>query len=133
MNQFLYASNINKKVAFHQQSFTLYLIVLVFFFFFLGPHLWHMDVPRLGVELEDQLLVYATATRDLSHVSHLHHRSQQSRILNPLSEARDQTHNFWDTSPVLNQLNHNGNSLKQGLGKLDLGECKMGNGCQDSS
>ena len=23
---------------------------LFFFFFFLGPHLWHMEVPRLGVE-----------------------------------------------------------------------------------
>ena len=23
-----------------------------FLFFFLGPHLWHMEVPRLGVELK---------------------------------------------------------------------------------
>jgi len=23
-----------------------------FFFVFLGPHSWHMEVPRLGVELE---------------------------------------------------------------------------------
>ena len=30
--------------------------------FFLWPHLLHMEVPRLGVELELQLLVYATAT-----------------------------------------------------------------------
>ena len=34
---------------------------LFFFFFFLGPHPWHMEVPRLGVELELQLLAYATA------------------------------------------------------------------------
>ena len=27
-----------------------------FFFVFLGPHLWHMEVPRLGVESELQLL-----------------------------------------------------------------------------
>ena len=26
------------------------------FIFFLGPHPWHMEVPRLGVELELQLL-----------------------------------------------------------------------------
>ena len=34
-----------------------------------------MDVPRLGVELELQLLAYttATATRDLSHACHLYH------------------------------------------------------------
>ena len=29
---------------------------------FLGPHLQHMEVPRLGVKLELQLLTYATAT-----------------------------------------------------------------------
>ena len=32
------------------------LIVNLFFFFcFLGPYLWHMKVPRLGVKLELQL------------------------------------------------------------------------------
>ena len=30
--------------------------------FFLGPHLQHMEVPRLEVELELYLLAYATAT-----------------------------------------------------------------------
>ena len=25
-------------------------------FVFLGPHLWHMEVPKLGVDLEQQLL-----------------------------------------------------------------------------
>ena len=29
-------------------------------FFFLGPHLWHIEVPRLGVESELQLLAYTT-------------------------------------------------------------------------
>ena len=32
---------------------------------FLGPPLWHMEVPRLGGELELQLLAYATATETL--------------------------------------------------------------------
>ena len=54
-----------------------------------------MEVPRLGVELELQLLAYtiatATTTWDLSHVCDLHHSSQQYWILNLLSEARDQT------------------------------------------
>ena len=31
------------------------------FFVFLGPHLWHMEVPRPEVELELQLLAYSTA------------------------------------------------------------------------
>ena len=41
-----------------------------FFFFFLLYHLWHMEVPGLGIESELQLLAYATATatQDLSHV-----------------------------------------------------------------
>ena len=50
-----------------------------------------MEVPRLGVQLELQQPVYttATATPDLSRVGNRHHSSQQRRILNPRSEARD--------------------------------------------
>ena len=61
-----------------------------------------MEVPRLGVELELQLLAYATATATLdpSHVCDLHHSSQQPWILNPLSKARDQTHILMDPSQV---------------------------------
>ena len=57
----------------------------------LGPHLWHMELSRLGDELELQLLAYATATatRDLSRVCDLRHSSQRRQILNPLSKARD--------------------------------------------
>ena len=40
----------------------LYLLgVGIFFFVFLGPHLQHMQVPRLGVELELQPLANNTA------------------------------------------------------------------------
>ena len=55
-----------------------------------------MEVPRLGVQSEVQLPVYttATATSDPSCIWNLHHSSRQHQILNPLSEARDQTHNF---------------------------------------
>ena len=46
-------------------------------FCFLGPHPRHMEVLRLGVELELQLPAYttATATRDPSCVWDLHHSS----------------------------------------------------------
>ena len=56
----------------------------------------HVEVPRLGLELELQLWAYAiaAATLDLSCVCNLHHSSLQHGILNPLSEARDQTHNL---------------------------------------
>ena len=42
-----------------------------------------MDVSRLGIELELQLLAYtiATAMQDLSRICDLHHSSQQRQIL----------------------------------------------------
>ena len=78
-------------------------VYFVFFFpVFLGPHLWHMTVPRLGVKLEPQLPAYTTitATRSLSHVSDLHHSSRQCRILNPLIEARDRTCVLMDANQI---------------------------------
>ena len=62
-------------------------------FFFLRLHPSHMEVPRLGVEWELQLRVYARATAmwDPSRVCNLHHSSQQCQILNPPSKARDGT------------------------------------------
>ena len=61
-----------------------------------------MEVPKLGVELELQLLAYTTAaaTRDLSCICDLHHSSWQCWILNPLSKARDRTCILMDTSWV---------------------------------
>ena len=61
-----------------------------------------MRVPQLGGESELQLPAYTTAivTPDLSRICDLHHSSQQRQILNPLSEARDQTFIFMDTSWV---------------------------------
>ena len=61
-----------------------------------------MEVPRLGAELELQLLAYATvrAMQDPSHVCNLHQSSRQHQILNPLSEARDRTHNLMVPSRI---------------------------------
>ena len=86
------------------------------FFFFLsllGPHPQHMEVFRLGVESELQLLAYTTATAmwDPSHLFNLHHShsnagsetclrpipqimAMQGQILNPLSKARDGIRNL---------------------------------------
>ena len=69
-----------------------------------------MEVPKLGVQLELQLLAYATATGtpDPSHVCDLYHSSQQYRILNwPGIEPTS----LMDASRVLNPLSHNGNSI----------------------
>ena len=72
--------------------------IFLFYYFFLWPHLCHMEVPRLGVEGELQLPACTTDTarQDLSHICDLHHSFQQHRIPNPLSEARDQTRILMD-------------------------------------
>ena len=59
-----------------------------------------MEVPMLGVTSQLRLPVYATATAtpDPSRISDLHHSSWHRQILDPLSEARDQTHILMDAS-----------------------------------
>ena len=61
-----------------------------------------MEVPRLGVESELQLLAYTIGTgmQDPSHIFDLHHSSQQCQIFNPLNETRDQTHNLMVPSQI---------------------------------
>ena len=58
-----------------------------------------MEVPGPGVELELQLQAYATATgtQDPSRIRDLRHSLWQRQILNPLSEARYQTHILTET------------------------------------
>ena len=67
-----------------------------------------MEIPRLGVKSELQLLAYtaATAMPDPSSIFGLNHISRQCWILNPLNKARDRTRTL-----VLNPLNHNKNSF----------------------
>ena len=61
-----------------------------------------MEVPKLEVELELQLLAYATAiaTWDPSRIWDLHHSSWQCQILNQVSEAGDGTRILKDPSGV---------------------------------
>ena len=67
-----------------------------FFLFFPGLlrlHLWHMEVPRLGVESEPQLLAYTTTTAMPIRDAFATHTIApgNARSFNPLREARDQT------------------------------------------
>ena len=80
---------------------------LDFFFFFLVSlvlHPWHMEVPRLGVQSEPQLLAHATATAtampDPSRVCDLHHSPWQYWILNSSSEVRDRSYNPMVTNQI---------------------------------
>ena len=76
--------------------------VVFFLSLFLGQYPRHIEVPRLGVELELQLSAYTTATamQDLSLVCDLYHSPWQRQILNPLSEARDRTCALMDASQI---------------------------------
>ena len=86
------------KVAKMFQNFLVF--VLFCFVCFLGPNLWHMEAPRLGVELELQPPAYFTATQDPSCICDLHHSPRQCQIPNQLSKAKGQTHVPMDTSWV---------------------------------
>ena len=51
---------------------------ILLYFVFLGPHLRHMEVPRLGVESELQLLATATAMPDQSHICYVTYTTAHS-------------------------------------------------------
>ena len=73
-----------------------------------------MEVPRLGSESEPQQrpmpqpqqCQIRAASKDYAAA-----RGNAGQILNPLSEARDQTRILMDTSWVLNPLSYSGNSM----------------------
>ena len=63
----------------------------LFIYLFSEPHLQHMEIPSLGVKLEQQMPAYTTATAlpNLSLVCILHYSSQQCWILNSLSPGME--------------------------------------------
>ena len=65
-----------------------------------------LKFPDGGVKSELQLLAYTTATAmwDPNHVCNLHRGSQHHCILNPLSEAKDQTCILMDNNQIYNLL-----------------------------
>ena len=74
----------------------------IFFFFLFGAEPAAYESSQARVKLELQLLTYTTATATLEpcHICTLCHISWQHWILNPLSEARDQTCVLMDTSQI---------------------------------
>ena len=61
-----------------------------------------MEVPRLQVESELQLLAYNTATevQDPSRICDPHNSPRQCWVSDPLSEARDQTRMLMNASQI---------------------------------
>ena len=77
-------------------------VYFILFFSLLRSHQWYMEVPRLGVTSELQLLAYTTATAmpDLSHVCDL-----------PFLRPGIKPASSWRLCWVLNLLSHHGNSF----------------------
>ena len=88
-----------KGMLAYDRRLTIWRFSFFIFFVFSGPYPQHMEVPRLGVQLELQLPAHATATA-MPDPSDLHHSSWQHQILNPLSEGRDWTHDLMVTSQI---------------------------------
>ena len=72
--------------------------MISFYFYFLGLCLWHIEAPGLGVQLDMQAYITATATQDLSPICDLSCSLQQCWIPNPLMEVKDQTHILMNTN-----------------------------------
>ena len=68
--------------------------------FFAGLRLWHVEVPKLGFELELQLLATSATYTQLTATPDPY----------PLKEARYRICILMDGSQVLNPLSHNRNS-----------------------
>ena len=85
-------------------------------FCFLELQPQHMEISRLGVQSELQLLAYTTAmsTLDLSCICNLHHSSRQCWIPNLLSKGRYWTHILMDTTWVCFHCTTMG-TLRQGF------------------
>ena len=81
--------------------------------FFVGLHLWQVEVPGLGVKSELWLPACATAMarQDASHLFDPCQSLWQCWIFTPLSEARGQTCVLMETSRIFWPLSHRRNSL----------------------
>ena len=118
--------------------FSFFLSFFFFFFllvFFRAGHLQHIEVLRLWVESELQLLTglcHSHSYARSSYICDLYLSLRQCQILNPLSVTRDQTHILMDTSHFLNPLSHNGNSERIRAFYLSLGTCLKSEECSDS-
>ena len=76
-------------------------VVLLFCFFRAAPLAYGGSQARAESELQLPAYTTATATPDPSRAYNLHHSSWQRWILNPLSEAEDQIHNFIEMESYL--------------------------------
>ena len=105
-----FSSVSHEKMGFNMHSWQTFYQSVIFFFFRTAPVAHGGSQARGRIGAGAAAASHSTATPDLSCIYDLHHSSQQCQILNPLSEARDQTWVLMDTSQILNPLCHSGDS-----------------------
>ena len=77
-----------------------FLLFFLFLLFRAAPTVYGDSQARGQIGATAASLPTATATQDPSHIYDLHHNSWQCQVLNPLSEARDRTHNLMVPSQI---------------------------------
>ena len=88
------------KVCSEERTGSNFLSLSLFFFFRAAPAAHGGSQARGPIRAIAAAYTIATAMQDPSHVCNLHHCSGQCQILNPLSEARDRTHNLMALSQI---------------------------------
>ena len=92
-------------------SFMLKPVSCIFLFLFMAtPAAQSGSQARSRMAAADGAYATATATLYLSCICYLRCSLWQCQILNPMREARDQTHILMDTSQISFALSHNENS-----------------------
>ena len=82
------------RLNIYKSNFILFVLFIYFLLFGAPPAAYGGSQAGVQSELHLPAYITATAPRDPSHICNLHHSSQQRQIFNPLSEARDRTHNL---------------------------------------
>ena len=72
-----------RSFCLREHTYPFFLFSFFFFSVFLGLHLWHMEVPRLGVHLELHLPAYTTAAGNARSEPRLRPTPQLTAIQDP--------------------------------------------------
>ena len=85
-----------------QVSAFIYLFLIFFLILFLGPNLWHMEVPRLGLEPELQLLASTTPQPQQGQIqaASATYISAYGKAGSLIGKFKNQTHIFTDIGRI---------------------------------
>ena len=94
----------------YKYYFRFIFILSIFLSFFLAPHLWHMEVPRLGVESDYSCQPIPQPRQIQAASTNYAMACSKARFLNPRVRPGIEPTFSWILSQALNTLSHNRNS-----------------------